>query len=88
MVSGRFFHKEGPMYGFLPLVSLAKRLLELCKTISCVYSTVWSKLKYFIQIKRTVFIEKPESYCIYALVNSFFSRQPIYRSKLRKRHIW
>ena len=88
MVSGRLFHKEGPMYGFLPRVSLGKRLLKLCKTISCVYSTVWSKFKYFIQIKRTVFIEKLESYCIYALVNSFFSRQPIYQSKLRKRYIW
>ena len=29
MVSGRLFHKEGPMYeGVLPRVSLAKRVLK------------------------------------------------------------
>ena len=55
MVLGRLFQKEGLMYDkVLSRVSLAKRALKLCKTISCVYSTVQSKFKDFIQIKRTV----------------------------------
>ena len=79
MVLGRLFQKEGPMYDkVLSYVSLAKRALKLCKTISCVYSTVQSKFKDFIQIKRTVFIDKLESYYISAFVNSFFSTKPIY----------
>ena len=90
MVLGRLLHKEGPMYNkvfCLPCVSLAKRMLKLCKTISFESSTVWSEFPDFIQIKRTVFIEKIESYCIHALVDSFFNRQLIYRSKLHKRYM-
>ena len=86
MLSGRLFHKEGPMYDkvvclvFCPV--LAKRVLKFCKAISLVYSTVWSKFKNFIQINRAAVVDKLESYWIYTLVNSYFSRQPIYRSKL------
>ena len=89
MVTGSLFHKERPIYDkvFLSPVRLVKRVLKLCKTISCVYSTVWSKFKNFIHINRTVVIDKLESYCTYALLNSFFSREPIYQSKLCKGYI-
>ena len=85
---GKLFHKERQMKDkVLPCVSLVKRVLKPCKTISRVYSTVQSKFKDFIQIKRAVVIDKLESYCIYALVNSFLGRQLIYRSKLCKRYM-
>ena len=86
MVSGRLFHKEGPIYDkvFCPVLVLRKECLILEKIFLV---SVLEGAKDFIQIKRAVFIDKLESYCIYALVNSFFSRQPIYRSKLRKRYM-
>ena len=37
--------------GFLLRVSLAKRAVKPCRIISCVYSTVRSEFKDFIQIK-------------------------------------
>ena len=80
MVSSRLFHKDGPMYNkvFCPVLVLRKGCLSFAKLFR-VYSTRRSEFKDFIQIKRAVFIDKLESYCIYALVNSFFSRQRIYR---------
>ena len=52
---------------FLTHISLAKRVLKLCKTISCISSTLRSEFKDFIQINRTVAIDKTECYCIYAM---------------------
>ena len=43
-------------------ITLTKRVLKPCKTVSCVYSKVWSEFKDFTQIKRTVVHEKPECY--------------------------
>ena len=89
MVSGWLFHKEGPISDkvFCPVIVLRKGCFSFAKTISCVYSKVWSEFKDFIQIKRTVFVGKLGSYCIYALVNSFFRRQLVYQAKLRKRYM-
>ena len=44
MGSSRLLHKGGPMQDkvLYPHVSLVKRLLKPCRTISCVYSTVIS----------------------------------------------
>ena len=75
MGSGRLFHKEGPVYDKVlqgnPLIVLQG---NPCKTISCVYSTMQSKFKDFIQVKRTAVVNKFENYCMYALVNFFISR--------------
>ena len=79
MGSDRFFRQKGPTCDkiFCLLLVLGKGCLSLA-TISCVYYTAWAKFNDFIQIERAAFIE---SYCIYALVNPFFGRKPIYRSK-------
>ena len=88
MGSGKLFHKERPMYDkVFCCVSLVKRVLKPSKIISCVYSTVQSKFKVFLQIKRTAVFDKLESYSIDALQISFVARLPISRSKLRERCI-
>ena len=84
MGSGRLFHKEGPMSNKVScsVLVLQKVCLNLAKLL-CIYSTVPSEFKDFIQIKMTVAIDKLERYCIYALMNSFFSRQPINLNYIR-----
>ena len=81
---GRLCHKEGSMYDkvFGPLLVLQKECWSFAKLFLrlCVYSTVQDEFEDFIQIKRTVFINKLESYCVYALLRPFFSRQSIYWS--------
>ena len=62
-------------------VSLAKRIFKFRKIISCAYSTVWDIFKNFIQIIRTSIIDKIVVYSIYALINPFTGRKPIYQSK-------
>ena len=68
MGSGKLVHKERPMYDKVFCgVSLVKRVLKPSKIISCVYSTVQSKFKVFLQIKRTAVFDKLGSYSIDAL---------------------
>ena len=76
MVSGRLFHNEGTMYDkvFCPELVLWKGCLSFAKL-------------FLVSILQFGANSKIESYCIYALVNSFFSRQPIYQSKLRERYM-
>ena len=71
---GRLYHKEGPMYDkvFYPVLVLRKRVLKPCKTICCVFSTLWSEFKDFIQIKKTVIIDKIESFAFMYWSTLFF----------------
>ena len=82
MGSGRLFHKEGPTYDkvFCPVLVLRKECLSLAKlflvsTLRCGANSNIS-FRYNGQLLWT----KTERHCIYALVNSFFSRLSIYRS--------
>ena len=55
-------------------------------SIFCVYSTMLREFKDFIQMKRTVVIDKLERYCMNALVDSFIGRQQICRRKTSVMH--
>ena len=55
------FHTEGSIneIAFCLMFVLQKGILiKFCKFISCIYSTMWSKFKNFIQIIRTSVIHK------------------------------
>ena len=89
MVSGRFFHKEGPMYDkvFCYVLVLRNGCLSFAKLLLVSILQCGANSKISFKLKRQFFIDKLENYCIYALVNSFFSREPIYLSKHRKRYM-
>ena len=69
---------------FCPMLVLQKWCLRFAK-LFLFYSVEW--IKRFHSDKRTSVLDKLESYCIYALVNYFLSRQPIYQSKSHKRYM-
>ena len=83
MAPGTLFRKEGRMYEkvFFPVLVLRKGCFSfenLC--LLCPFYSA-ERIQDYIQIKKTVVVDKLEIYSIYALMNSFFSRQPISRSE-------
>lgn len=88
MASVRLFHKtyQGMERCSNPCCSF-KTDLKFYKTNVFVHFTMKSIFKDFPQIGRTVLIDTFEYCYIYALVESFIGRQPIYPSKFRKKYV-
>ena len=91
---GRLFHKEGPMHDeiFCPVLVLWKGCLSLAKLflvslLQCLVNSKHSKISEFHSNKQDSCYWKTWKYFIYALAISFFSSQPIYRSRLLKRYM-
>ena len=86
MGSGKLLHKEGPMHDkvFCPVLVLRRGYLSIGKLF---FVAALQCRVDFIQIKMTAVIDKLESYCIHALVNSFFGNQQVYRFKLCKTYM-